>query len=170
MHFFVLIIELVRFYRDRTSPLRLVRRDVLVDVEEILRVPLGLDLPEPLVVVAQGAAHAVVTLLLGEKVEVGAAGRELPHVPPRGTRPLDVHFVVFLLFPGRGEVDHEIRITVTDSGVIVGQLVQGTLDLKQNHRGVGRENALGMGDGLGQQRRPAAASHSWRWRRPHPAG
>ena len=57
-------------------------------------IPLGLDLGQPRVVRPVRGARAVVAFLLGEEVDVGAAGRELAQVAPGAPRPLDVRGVV----------------------------------------------------------------------------
>src|SRR5688500_16656302 len=83
---FVSKILQVRHNRATGSSSRL---DVLVDVEEIVRVILALYLGKPLIVVAIGGAHALLSLVIHHHVDIRTPCRIGMNGIPIGARPAD---------------------------------------------------------------------------------
>src|SRR6185295_13112702 len=92
---------------------RLPRRlDVPVRPKHVLWVPLRFDLGQASEAFADGGFDALGAFVLGEEVDVGAAGREGLEVVPCVARPGDVRFVVGGLVPGAADVEDVTRVAV----------------------------------------------------------
>src|SRR3989304_8691759 len=124
------------------------RFNVAVRPERVLRIPFRLDPGEALESLAECRLGALGTFVLGQEVDVGAAGREPLHVIPRLTRPFDVCAVLVGLFPRARYVEHVARIAVADGRVLLFKSVQRTFDLEQNDGRVRRSDRCRMLDDL----------------------
>jgi hypothetical protein len=65
-------------------------RYVLVRPKQVRRIPAALDLRQTLVVGPVRGAGAILAFFFSEEVDVGAAGRKPPQLPPRAACPLDI--------------------------------------------------------------------------------
>src|SRR4051812_45061005 len=83
------------------------RRDVLVVVEDVLRVPLPLDLPQPRVLRRAEARLDPRLTLVAEEVQVRRPGRPRLERTGNALRVLDVALRLRFVFPGGQEVEVE---------------------------------------------------------------
>src|SRR6185312_11257228 len=84
------------------------RPDMLVHPEEIAGVVFGLDRGQALRIAKIGATYAV-GVVLGNEIDVGAAGRERRRRVEQRPRPGDALGVVRRFAPARVDVDQELR-------------------------------------------------------------
>jgi hypothetical protein len=110
----------VRYQRNQrlTGPLAS-WHDIFVDAKQVSWVPFGFNINEPLIVLSISGADAAIVLLLRQKVDIRPSCRKATHVFPRGTRPLDIGFVVFGLVPRRGDVYNARGVPIAHSGMIL---------------------------------------------------
>src|SRR5262245_48275925 len=85
-----LLISSIGQLRLEHCPSRALGLDVLVHPEEVVGVPAAFDLDQSRQVLPIGGLDAITAFLLVEEVDVGAAGRMLAHLAPRGAGPLDL--------------------------------------------------------------------------------
>src|SRR3954463_210858 len=92
---------------------------VLVDSEEVLRIPLVLQLHEPRVLLGAVASAHPLLPLVGLEVQVHAPGREGSHRFGEPPDPVDVPLRLCGVLPGRDRVDHIRRLAMPRGGRLI---------------------------------------------------
>src|SRR5215208_3521933 len=145
---------------------------VLVDPEEVLRIPLVLELHEPRVLLgAVAGTHPLLTLIRLE-VQVHAPGREGSHRLGEPPHPVDVPLRVCGVLPACDRVDHIRRVAITSGRSILRDSANCAAVAEEDDLGCGTGDARDLGrvldvgvDGLiGEPREmhaPVVVQQSW---------
>src|SRR4028119_2209770 len=113
------------------------RLDVLVHAEEVGRVVLVLEGDQPLVVLAIGVSHHLLSLFEeAREVEVHAAVGEPPHVGYALSDPGYVGLVLVWLFPVPFDAEQVGRAAVAEGGLLGPEPVHGATLVPDVDRGV----------------------------------
>ena len=116
------------------------RQDVLVRAQQIRRIPRRLDLGQARVVRPIRRSRALVAVVFGQEVHVGAAGRVLAQVAPGAARPVDVLAVVVGALPRAADVEDRDRVAVADGRVVLGQPADRAAEREDQNRRVRRDD------------------------------